>query len=44
MKQRKSKEPVVNAVSIFRNDKKVYLQSKGRMPTANGPVSAIFIL
>ena len=36
--------PVVNAVNIFRNDKKVYLQSKARIPTANWPVSAIFIL
>ena len=37
--------PVLNAVSIFRNDRyryrKVYLQSKARMPTA---VLAIFIL
>ena len=33
---------VVNVVSIFGNDKKVYLQS---MPTANWPqVSVIFIL
>ena len=40
--------PVVNAVSIFRNDRyrkrKVCLQSKARMPTANWPVPAIFIL
>ena len=36
--------PIVNAVSIFRNDKKVYLQSKARMLTANWPVSAIFTL
>ena len=36
--------PVVNAASIFRNDKKVYFQSKAQMPTANWPVSAIFIL
>ena len=35
--------PVVNAVSIFRNDKIVYLQPKARLPTANWPVSAIFI-
>ena len=28
---------VVNAISIFGNDKIVYLQSKGCMPTANWP-------
>ena len=28
---------VVNAISIFRNDKIVYLQSKGCMPTASWP-------
>ena len=31
---------VVNAISIFGNDKKVYLQSKGRMPTANWPLQS----
>ena len=36
--------PVVNVVSIFRNDKKVYLQSKVQMPSANWSVSAIVIL
>ena len=29
---------VVNAISIFGNDKIVYLQSKGCMPTANWPL------
>ena len=28
---------VVNVISIFGNDKVVYLQSKGCMPTANWP-------
>ena len=36
--------PVVNVLSIFRNDKKVYLQFKMQMPRDNWPVSAIFIL
>ena len=35
---------VVNVVSIFGNDKKVNLQSKGQMPTASWPVPAIFIM
>ena len=37
---------VVNAISIFRNDKIVYLQSKGCMPTANWPLQSFsyFIL
>ena len=37
---------IVNAISIFGNDKIVYLQSKGCVPTANWPykVSATFIL
>ena len=31
---------VVNAISIFGNDKIVYLQSKGCMPTANWPLQS----
>ena len=31
---------VVNAISIFRNDKIVYLQSKGCMLTANWPLQS----
>ena len=31
---------VVNAISIFGNGKKVYLQFKGRMPTANWPLQS----
>ena len=31
---------VVIAISIFRNDKIVYLQSKGYMPTANWPLQS----
>ena len=31
---------VVNAISIFENDKIVYLQSKGCMPTANWPLQS----
>ena len=31
---------VVNAISIFGNDKTVYLQSKGCMPTANRPLQS----
>ena len=31
---------VVNAISIFRNDKIVFLQSKGCMPTANWPLQS----
>ena len=33
-------QEVVNAISIFRNDKIVYLQSKGCMPTANWPLQS----
>ena len=31
---------VVNVISIFGNDKIVYLQSKGCMPTANWPLQS----
>ena len=31
---------VVNAISIFGNDKIVYSQSKGCMPTANWPLQS----
>ena len=31
---------VVNAISIFGNDKIVYLQSKGCMPTAKWPLQS----
>ena len=31
---------VVSAISIFGNDKIVYLQSKGCMPTANWPLQS----
>ena len=31
---------VVNTISIFGNDKIVYLQSKGCMPTANWPLQS----
>ena len=31
---------VVNAISIFGNDKIVYLQSKGCMPIANWPLQS----
>ena len=35
---------VVNAISIFENDKIVYLHSKGCMPTGHYKVSAACIL
>ena len=31
---------VVNTISIFGNDKKIYLQSKGCMPIANWPLQS----
>ena len=31
---------VIDAISIFENDKIVYLQSKGCMPTANWPLKS----
>ena len=32
--------PVANAISMFGNDKKVYLQSKWQTPTANWPLQS----